>query len=184
MIKRLFVLAVTIMVTGTTHSEGFHGEDRWRHDGRRQQMRVFDARGVVIGLLVANGGQDGVYLTINGTVTFAPITHWTNGGSYMPYLPSRFQWAASSVVFFETGDCTGSPVIGSVVFGIRPSAVVRHDTDAMIYVVGDTNATPITVSSFLNDGLCGKSTGPLPLLRAEATLSLTQRYPEPLTIGY
>jgi hypothetical protein len=184
MLQRLFVLTVTILATGASYSDDFFPKRLGRHTEHRQQLKVFDARGAVVGLLAANGGDDGVYLSINGTVTFAPVSHWTNGGTFMPYLPSRFQWSESGVVFFESTDCTGNPAIGSLISGLRPSVVVRSNAEAVLYVAGDTNASPVQVRSILLNSLCGRAAGARPLLRAEATFSLTQHYPEPLTIGY
>ncbi|WP_244851079.1 hypothetical protein [Caballeronia sp. SL2Y3] len=184
MLQRLFVLIVTILATGASYADDFAPEQLGRHTEHRQRLKVFDARGAVVGLLAANGGDDGVYLRINGAVAFAPVRHWTNGGTFKPYLPSRFQWSESGAVFFESTDCTGSPAIGALISGIRPSVVVRTNVEAVLYVAGDTNASPVEVRSISMDSLCSRAAGARPLLRAEATFSLTQHYPEPLIIGY
>jgi hypothetical protein len=70
---------------------------------------------------------------------------------------------------------------------LRPASVIKQGADAAVCVAADTYSTNITVKSSLVDGHC-LSSSPFPFnvpgWQAESTYSLTQNYPEPLTIHY
>jgi len=184
--RRYLFAVLVILVTLSSRAHDLYDGGKWRNHERHQEGKVYDANGKFIGLLAANNGDPGVLLTINGTVTFAAITHWTNGdiSSNTPYMPSKFEWSVTNAVGFESADCNGKPVIYPSIVGPRPSVVVREGGEAILYIAGDTNTVPIALHSQLLFTQCSKASATSPWLRAEASYSLTRHHPEPLTLGY
>ncbi|MFL9962890.1 hypothetical protein PQR02_17700 [Paraburkholderia sediminicola] len=161
-----------------------HGEH-----GEHRVLKVFDARGKTVGPLVSVSNPPrtaGVVLDINGATILVPIQRASNSGGQI--FASQYEWAGDfNPAKYPTSDCSGVPVIDDLFAKLRPASVIKQGADAAVYVAADTYSTNITVKSSLVDGHC-LSSSPFPLnvpgWQAESTYSLTQNYPEPLTIHY
>jgi hypothetical protein len=146
-------------------------------------LKVFDANGKAIGLLSSVSGADGVFLSVNGTITFARIVPQTPVAG-TPSNPIRYIWGSNYDVGFASTDCSGQPTLDYSVNWPRPSAVLRQGSDATIYVGSDTTTTPASIKSFLSGTTCSLRNGAAQSVPVESSLSLSQKYPEPMTIGY
>ena len=94
----------------------------------------------------------------------------------------QYEWA-SDLAAYLSSDCSGTPLITSTVSQLRPSQIIRQGVDATLYIAGDTYSAQTTFMSFNLSGRCL----PGDILEAwspESSYSLTQHYPEPLTIHY
>jgi hypothetical protein len=164
----------------------------------RPVLKVFDANGRVVGRLAVYTGYndlaysyDGVYLTVDGSVTFARIERTYDAAQFN--LPSRnqFAWSVTPDVDYESANCSGAPVIGYRRSGPRPSVAVREGTDTILYVGGGGNTHPTAHGSHLqfidNANQCTPgSAGQMDdgNVQAQSSIVLTRRYPEPLTVGF
>lgn len=103
-------------------------------------QKVFDAQGREVGPLESGAGQNGVYIEINGAITFVPIVRV---GTAERASAAQFQWGSVGVVLYPSSDCSGMPVLlyssgsGTEVIpytsGPRPSIAVRHGADVTAY---------------------------------------------------
>jgi hypothetical protein len=169
LIAALFVLSGTTFAYADTTATG---------------LKVFDAQGNMVGPLVSRQNQDGVQLTVNGTVIFAGVTRVsTNNGSQ--FSASQWQWANTGFVVYPAPNCSGDPVITYAMAPVRPTMLVRTGADVTAYIAKDAYSTSMAVASMRQtDGQCVSFTHPLDGWTPESTYPLTQHYPEPLTIHY
>ncbi|ALE59085.1 hypothetical protein R8871_06523 [Paraburkholderia graminis C4D1M] len=182
-------LGAALLALGvTTLSHGFDGSGSdGRESGERggqRILKVFDGQGKVVGPLVSYEPL-GTVLNVNGAMIFAPIERVSiNNGSQ--YSASQFEWAGNFSAYL-TPDCSGSPLITPSVAPtsqLRPAQIVRQGVDATVYIAGDTYSARTPFMSFRSNGGCVSSSEPLDSWVAESSYSLTQHYPEPLTIHY
>ncbi|SAK82453.1 hypothetical protein AWB78_04025 [Caballeronia calidae] len=160
--------------------------DQGRH-GRGQNPhipKVFDAQGQFVGLLETSSGGDGVYLEINDAVVFAAIGRANNGSQV---AASQWQWASTGFIPYASSDCSGPPVIFYYA-SAQPAIAVRRGTDVVLYVSIGENTSTVHVSSVRqnpNISQCTASSSDISAFVVDPTgYSLTQHYPEPLTIRY
>ncbi|MGF6546467.1 hypothetical protein [Paraburkholderia youngii] len=177
-----FALGLTTLSYGFDGS-GSDGRERGERGGQ-PTLKVFDSQGKVVGPLVSYDPL-GTVLNVNGVVIFAPIQRVSvNNGSQ--HSASQFQWAGG-ISGYPTSDCSGSPLITpspAATSQVRPSQIARQGSDATVYIAGDTNSVPTTLMSFLISGRCSPGPETLEAWSPESSYSLTQHYPEPLTIHY
>jgi len=178
-------LVMAVLALGvTTLSYGFDGSGSdGRESGERagqRTLKVFDSQGKVVGRLVSYGPL-GVILNVNGATVLGRIERASiNNGSQ--HSASQYEWA-SDLGAYLSSDCSGTPLITSTVSQLRPSQIIRQGVDATLYIAGDTYSAQTTFMSFNLSGRCL----PGDILEAwspESSYSLTQHYPEPLTIHY
>lgn len=142
-------------------------------------LKLYDANGHLVGPLASYGGSDGVFLSVNGAITFARISRID---STLPYSVTLFAWSAGSRVDYESANCSGTPAIEWQSGGPRPSISIRQGTETVLYIGSDTNTQQLPLASAIVDGRCISFPFTLPLVRAESSYSLTQHYPDPLTV--
>jgi hypothetical protein len=160
--------------------------------GQGRVLKVFDSQGKIVGALTSAGSTDGVVLSVSGINTFVGISRIANPNTAQ-FAASQFQWTDEGGLFLTT-DCSGSAVIipGVAAAILRPSTVLRQGATATLYVAPDTPTTNVTIQSAETSGACttyGTNPSVPPVFTAQAwapvkTYSLTQNYPEPLTIHY
>lgn len=163
-----------------------------REDGEPQKhpvLKVFDAKGQLVGPLSQAGLAEGVVLTIGSASTFAAITRPFDDTGRLH--ASKYAWTGNGLSY-PTADCSGPPVIlnGPPVF--RPSMVDRRGASATLYIGPDGPATLVTVQSRSVEGACESLTdghsNPPPVTAnvwsVQTVYSLTDNYPEPLTVHY
>ncbi len=187
----MFIIFSGLMRSLACAGDDAHDHDRRRHDDHRV-LKLYDARGQVVGRLASYQGGPGVYLSIDGAIVFAAV-YWLS----LPYPgtrdSARFQWSAFAPYSYSSTDCSGSPIIPPQT-GPRPTVAIRKGPDVTLYIAGDTASAPKQILSVSFDGTScvpppgvdhmPPSTAPVPAFSAETTYSLTAHYPEPLTIGY
>ncbi|MGF6935505.1 hypothetical protein OKW41_004667 [Paraburkholderia sp. UCT70] len=185
---RKVLVAALLALSMATLSYGFDGSGSGgRESGERGGQRtpkVFDSQGKVVGPLISYEPL-GTVLLVNGAVIFAPIQRVSisNGSQHSA---SQFQWAGDFSAY-PTSDCSGSPLItptAAATSQVRPSQIVRQGVDATVYIAGDTYSVQTTFMSFLISGRCSPGQETLEAWSPESSYSLTQYYPEPLTIHY
>lgn len=73
--RRVAIVILTIFSLLVNALGADAGDDHdWRPHDVHHVLKVFDARGGVVGRLASYHGSDGVYLSINGAIVFAAIT--------------------------------------------------------------------------------------------------------------
>jgi hypothetical protein len=182
----------------------YAGDREEQHNGRSGEGRggppkVYDAQGKYVGQLETNSGTDGVFLTLNGVVTFAGIARLsvtTPAGIILSVSATQFQWASKNSINYQSADCSGAPFMDWLVqlapyaLGPRPSVAVRLGTDVVLYVAGEADSTTISARSYRqspNSSACQTLSVPIEhdlSFLSERSYPLTQMYPEPLTIRY
>ncbi|MGF6299364.1 hypothetical protein OKW43_001818 [Paraburkholderia sp. WC7.3g] len=190
-------LVAVLLASGITSLS--YGGDGNRSDGpeagkqgEHRVLKVFDATGKNVGPVVTLGFFPGVVLHVSGATILVPISRPFDSGGQYPASQYQWGWLASSLGY-PTTDCSGPPVVpagGDASDILRPSIVVREGADATAYVAPDTHTTDVTLRSYVAHGKCAPDTSRPDRLHmvkgwyAESTYSLTQNYPEPLTIHY
>jgi hypothetical protein len=178
-----FFLCATTLAHGAEAGSSATSSVSSQPGTRIPSLKLYDAHHRIIGLLASYNGLDGVYLTINGAITFVRITRQPNA-SGVGVSATNYVWSPYYDVTFESADCSGQLVINYDASWPRSSAAVLEGGDVVVYVGSDTNTTPITSSSYLNGTTCIVRPATMPSVRPESSLAVSQRYPEPLTIGY
>lgn len=73
---------------------------------------VYDAQGKLVGSLASASGLSGVFLTVNGALTFVPIIHsaknYSLGRLNAERSASQYQWSDSASVAYASADCSGT----------------------------------------------------------------------------
>lgn len=157
----------------------YAGDSQGRGSG--QMPKVYDAQGKYVGQLSNIG--DGVYLTINGAVTFVAITRVDNG---IDASATQFQWGSAKTIYYASSDCSG-PAIIPAGNGPRPSVAGRVGADVVLYVAGTANSTTLHAGSMrqapdANACFSDQNSNINQAFATETTYPLTQEHPEPLTI--
>lgn len=162
-------------------------------DGPGGPLAVFDSQGKYVGPLVSFVDQSiATVIFVNGAIIVVPISRVTSSSGH--YSASKFAWTSSSpFINYPTADCSGPPIILSTTYigtgdaaPARPSVTVRTGTETIAYIAPDTYSSSIQNPSQeqANNGGCAVSpitssvSGWLPA----STYSLSQNYPEPLTV--
>ncbi|RFU48867.1 hypothetical protein [Paraburkholderia sp. DHOC27] len=192
-----FMLACSATVAyaaGGFDSPEPHGVDRYTPN-------VYDAQGKFVGPLASASGVSGVFLTVNGALTFVPIIHsaknFALGRLEAERSASQYQWSDAESEAFASADCAGNPVITQTgetednSVG-RPSMLIRNGTDVTLYVAADTYSSLNIVNSArdLLQGTPGSCVGESPAnfidpaWPVESVYPITQHYPEPLRVGF
>jgi hypothetical protein len=176
----LIVLAVLLSITFDSLAED--GELRnQRHFGHYKNLKVFDARGGLIGRLADNASQGGVFLRVNGALVFAPVQHKQLSSDQ--WSASQFEWRDSGVPYLAT-DCVSIP--GSVSpASPRPVVVVRQGPEVTMFIAGTDDSGGLSGNaSYWRRGCAPGSSLRVDEWAPQASYSLTEHYPEPLSIRY
>jgi hypothetical protein len=151
--------------------------------GQTRVLKVFDAQGKPVGPVESYERAQGVYMNFGRAAVFMPLRH--KKVSATQYSESQFEWAEDSAPSFPSADCSGAPFImmGS---SPRPVALVRTGVDVTAYIAGPGFGSPLTANSTITyDGSCMTGAHSVPSYwTPQTTFSLTQHYPEPLTVHY
>jgi hypothetical protein len=197
---RASLIAAALACSATvSYAGGGGGSPERRDDDHRNTPNVYDAQGALVGPLASASGVSGVFLSVNGALTFAPIIHsardYSLGRLSAPRSASQYQWSDSASVPYASGDCSGTPLIPQpgntqdTSVG-RPSLVVRIGADATLYVASDAYSSANVTGSFLTTGVPSscfrESPGNFtsPAWPAESAYPITQHYPEPLSVRF
>ena len=146
--------------------------------------RVYDAQGKYVGQLARYQSHNGVFLTVNGAVSFAGIEPLSidNGAEYSA---TQFQWSSESLIYYTSADCSKPPII-YYERSPRPAEVVRLGTDVVLYVAGEADGTTVHASADRgnpNINVCAPVSKDLAnAFIPETSYPLLQKHPEPLTI--
>ncbi|MGF6936514.1 hypothetical protein OKW41_005676 [Paraburkholderia sp. UCT70] len=131
-------------------------------------LKLYDARGRLIGPLVSSEFHTGVTLWLNGAVVFAGITRVA---SFNPVSASasQFQWFASQTC--PDPSCSNPPIVSCYpeLCPVRPSIAVRQGDDVTLFIAPDTYSNAQTGAGE-------------PAWTPEFGYDLTQHYPEPLSV--
>ncbi|RFU49030.1 hypothetical protein [Paraburkholderia sp. DHOC27] len=174
---------------GTATSNGQAGN---RDD--EDVLKVFDGQGRYVGPLVsANDSQVVTIIVANGAVIAVPLSRIYNATTNQ-YSAEQYEWGdiLSTSGQYPTPTCGGPPFIDADSPG-RPSTTLRVGADATVYIAPDTESSTVTINSMGLPGQCetlGSNPSVPPVLTfegwaaPESTYSLTQHYPEPLSVHY
>ncbi|SAL75345.1 hypothetical protein AWB67_04745 [Caballeronia terrestris] len=188
--KRLNALVLLSALWGTSSVSAADVEDSARHDRDHPVAKLFDANGKFVGELeyfdVFGDPGAGVILNIHGTPVYAGITRIRLDQGEKS--ATEMEWAGNAAHF--TGpNCSGTPYLSTVppAVPLRPAAIVRNGAIATLYVASRGRQQWITAISA--GGLWGTDCwdnygGELRAWAVESTIDLTQRYPEPLRVGF
>lgn len=181
----LRLLIAVLLIFGATLSYADDGgSSDPREHGDHHVLKVFDGQGKVVGSLASYGGNDGVFLTINGATTFVPIGRKNNNGQYSA---SEFVWGDVGFIPYASPNCSGTPIM-VYYYGPRPSMAVREGVDVTLYIAKDAYSGPVQAVSVRQNPTLSQCDNTFSYLEygftPEATYPLTQHYPEPLRIGY
>jgi hypothetical protein len=174
---RALMLPAILLVTSMSAAPAF------AHDNDPPLLKVYDAQGKVIGRFDYQDRAQGVFVRVNGADIFLPIEHRPVSATEVSI--DQFQWAQTLVVGFASKDCTG-PAFPSSFFGApRPSATVRAGVEATVYIAGTGLSGSAQIGSSYENGQCVASGSDWPQYwKAESSYSLTEHYPEPLSVHY
>ncbi|WP_156923670.1 hypothetical protein [Burkholderia sp. WSM2232] len=176
------VVVLFVMLINAVSAVADDWQDRLRSD--RHVPKVFDARGKFVGPLEGSSSGDGVYLDVNGAVVFAAITRQTNGAQASA---TQWQWASSAFIPYASTDCSGPPLI-AYYYAVQPAIAVRQGADVELYVSSGGYSTIVHASSARQNptlSQCSPYSYDIPAFIVNPNAySLTQHYPEPLTIRY
>jgi hypothetical protein len=188
--RRLFIMVVSLLVCAVSMRANADDAQDWRRHDEHRALKVFDAKGKLVGRLAEFGGADGVYLNIDGALVFASLT-WLQI-STENVDSARYQWSTFGPYNYTTTDCSGAPII-SPGSGPRPSIAVRSGSDVTLLIAGDTLSSPVRIVAIFDGTNCTPppyvnhmppSMAPVPSFAVETRYPLSARHPEPLTIGY
>ncbi|BCQ30347.1 hypothetical protein NK8_85380 (plasmid) [Caballeronia sp. NK8] len=178
--RSILIASVLATLALTAHAGD---DDRHQHRDDRHAPKVFDAQGREVGPLVSDASQNGVYIEINGAITFVPIAR---AGTDDRASATQFQWGSIGIVAYPSSDCSGSPVL-FYTSGPRPSIAVRQGADVTVYVASDADSGPVHIQSSHQNPNFSQCTPYVTTITAFAVGSsyvITQHHPEPLTIRY
>jgi hypothetical protein len=151
-------------------------------------LMVFDAQGQPVGRLdtisLSQGAaQEGVFLHLGAATVFMPVRHKRVGAN--EYSMSQFEWNDSASNHYASADCSGSPLV-PVNSSPRPVALIRNGADVTAYIAGSGYSGVVSNSSrSTSAGACETFTSSSPSFWSpQATFSLSQHFPEPLSIHY
>lgn len=186
-------VAIIFTLALTSVSFGENGENSDRNEGRNSTLssdhreeervlRVLDSRGKVVGPLVS----DGVIVDADGVHIYVPIKRLMDSAGHLSASQYAFADAGLAGTQFPTTDCSGPPAILAYQAILRPAQIVRNGTDVTAYIATDTYTSGITLRSYsLAQGQCTLDTfaSASQTWSVQTTFSLTQYYPEPLTVS-
>jgi hypothetical protein len=184
---RYFIVLVLLIFYGVSSSADDSGDRR--RGGQHEEghvPKVFDAQGKFVGYFVAGSGGEGVYLEINGAVVFAAIGRASiDNGAHVS--ANQWQWSSVGFIPYASSDCSGPPLM-FYYSGAQPSMEVRQGTDVLLYVAGNGYTSTVHASSVRQNPTIQQCTAysyDIPVFQVDPSgYSLTQHYPEPLTIRY
>jgi hypothetical protein len=177
--------------------------DSARHDRDRPVAKLLDANGRVVGKLVyffypgyitpyERIAQGGVILNIDGVLVYATVVRSNSAEESVREL----KWYGNPG-YFSGPNCTGEVYVVLSDFGpFRPAAIVRKGPKATLYVASSKPKETVTLRSgggyasvgYVNPDVDCKDYGGQTTERRAwkigRTFDLTQRYPEPLRIGF
>ncbi|BBP99084.1 hypothetical protein BSFA1_42130 [Burkholderia sp. SFA1] len=193
--RSILIASVLATLALTAHA----GDDDGHHHRDRHVPKVFDAQGREVGPLESDAIENGVYIEINGAITFVPIGRV---GTVERGSATQFQWGSDRPILigevaYPTSDCSGTPFLyyshGSgtlgppLTSGPRPSIAVRQGADVTVYIASDADSSPVNVQSALgnpNPSECQRLRATLTAWTVGSSYVITQHHPEPLTIHY
>ncbi|WP_114811339.1 hypothetical protein [Paraburkholderia kururiensis] len=154
-------------------------------------LEVVDAQGHDVGPLVSFTDRTvATVVSVDGAIIVAPLSRASAGGHLSA---SQFEWSSSTAFpNYPSTDCSGPPIVSSTNFvgsgdaaPVRPSLTIRTGSVATAYIAPDTWSTTIAGQSQVEShfGCIATSTSTSGWLPA-STYSLTQNYPEPLTVRF
>lgn len=148
-------------------------------------LKVVDAQGKVVGRLATLAETEGVWLKIGHAVAFLPIAH--RRIAVNTWSASEFEWSASTYTAFPTGDCSGPPLVLYTRAG-RPVTLLRQGAEVTAFIAGDVRSGAANIGSMQSSystTTCAKTGGSgYDYWIPQGTFSLTQHYPEPLSVRY
>ncbi|MGF6920357.1 hypothetical protein [Paraburkholderia sp. 40] len=209
--RRVLISAAAVCAASLAYG-GDDGHPSGTDGGNRAMpaLRVFDANGKMVGPLTNLDGQAGVMLDESGVAVLAVVERKPDSTGRAS--ASEFEWASAKVAQWSTASCSGTPLIPFSSQGTagRPSVVVRHGDDVILYYAGDAfSGTAVNLSASSaqygcealtpapRSGYCESESDcvrpasqsyylPRQSLSwmAQGSDELTRRYPEPLKIGH
>jgi len=193
-VKATVKTAVIVVALASIWSgRGAADDARTRHEGEHRSLAVVDAHGSFVGTLTSGrtdffgNSAPGVVLTVNGAIVFVPIRRASGANGHT--LASQYVWGDVTYAFsFRTSDCSGPPFVrGEPAGNLRPAAVVRQGGEATLYIAPDSFSSDFAPSVRSMQYVDGPCTGITPVNREEgwtpeSSFSLTERFPEPLTV--
>lgn len=195
-------LIVAALACSATLSYADGGADSPERRGEDHRVpSVYDAQGKFVGSLTSASGVSGVFLKVNGALTFVPIIHsaknYLHGRLDAERSASQYQWSDSASEAYASTDCSGNPLIidtGNTQDDSvgRPSMLIRSGADVTLYVASDTYSSINVIGSFRSfftgvpESCFAESPGNFtpPAWPMESAYPITQHYPEPLRVGY
>lgn len=179
--RRITFAALLLLSATATHAQV--ATPALNPPGQTTVLKVFDAQGKPVGPVESYERTQGVYMRFGRTPVFMPLRH--KKISATQFSESQFEWADDTGATFPSANCSGAPLImmGS---SPRPVDLVRTGADVTAYIAGPGYGSPLTANSYISyDGSCVTATRSVPSYwTPETTYSLTQHYPEPLTVRY
>ncbi|WP_082378284.1 hypothetical protein [Caballeronia cordobensis] len=193
--RAILIASVLATLALTAHAGG---DDDGHHHRDRHVPKVFDAQGREVGPLESDAVENGVYIEINGAITFVPISRVATNDRASA---TQFQWGSYrpipiGAVAYPYSDCSGTPVLFYEVpsgtqlhttYGPRPSITVRQGADVTVYIASDADAGPAGVQSTHrnpNFSECTPYVATFTAFTVGSSYVITQHHPEPLTIHY
>lgn len=180
----VFLLCTSAAYAGDDASTAMHSRDG--HESH--VLKVVDARGKDVGRFSTLLGHPGVYLPIDGALVFVGIERKQFGTN--EYSASQFQWAGDLSVSYISNNCTGTPLV-NLSLSPRPDVVIRTGADVTLYIGTNRYSGGVQVGSTYDatggpaTAHCDASSFPGDTLwDVQRSISLAQKYPEPLRIGY
>jgi hypothetical protein len=181
---RSFLMAViTLLLTAAAYGADSQGIGQQSASARQRSLKLFDANNKVVGRVSSFQGADGVFLTINGSIIFVPVTQLYDATT-QTYSSTQFSWLSFNKIPFVSSNCTGQPLIPFDSNGPRPSVTIRQGSDVIVYIGSSTNSSVVSTASNLQETYCTTTPGTVSAVQPESSFSITQKYPEPLTIHY
>ncbi|MFM0052772.1 hypothetical protein [Caballeronia grimmiae] len=190
-----FVSASTILVATVSSAKDprlfqLAGQDRetsLRHEVGRHRMvpRLYDARGQIVGDVVAgsnNNGTGAVLLNVEGVLVLAEFVRM---GSESGESASQMQWL-SGELDFGGPNCTGEPYIRYTGTPLRPTTAYSRNSHVTLLIAVEGRQEVRRIVSFGDSTGCyGDNIGYLDSVwRVERSINLTEKYPEPLRVGW
>jgi hypothetical protein len=195
--RHVFVAAIlSLCLSSLAYGGDGTASDNAQAGNRDDQdvLKVFDGQGRYVGPLVSgNDSQVTTTIVANGAVIVVPLSRLYNS-STSESSASLYEWgdSLSSSGDYPTTDCSGPPFIDADSPG-RPSMTIRIGTDVTVYIAPDAESSTVTIHSMGLPGQCetlGSNPSVPPVITfegwatPESTYTLTQHYPEPLSVHY
>jgi hypothetical protein len=166
--------------------------DNWHRPPweRTPVPKLFDARGNVVGPVAlgsTSSDDGGVVLDIDGILVYVNFERITLDGGFTRSA-TQMQWSGSEPSFGSL-DCSGTAYISYINSTLRPVSIRRQGKQVTLYIAAAGREEKQILRSEIDSGSClGYENNPylLPsdVWRVERTFDLTNRYPEPLRVGY